>query len=965
MPDHTPARDIRLPDGRSVGRFTPVNGSRRGRDEDLVGKRSSTAQGGGASEQPGKRTLTQELAPTPTVDDVATYAVEHKDAGKPLPTTVQATMEGHLGMALGDVRVHDDPQSAASNKLMGARAFAHGKDIYLGANERAEDLSLMGHELTHVAQQAGAGAAPMRKVTVGAAGSPLEQQADAVAAGVVAGEKPPMLVDADAPVQPGQMHVAAFLQQLRVQVEQAAAAHFGPLWRAAGCHYIDKYFGYYEGRSARDLVRALKLYAPEGAASGNAQVALGAVVARVANGMATWQATGELPADAARIAPPQAHEDAAAATADRPEAAQAMHQCTAACKHAPGEHPTGDPFSALGEGQPLATDVANRMSDALGADVSAARIHTGGDAAQLAASHDAKALAVGRNIAFGSGAYQPGTPAGDALLAHELAHTVQQKDADPRGPIGGESAAAETNANEQAAAAMAQLHGGMSKDAAAAMAISQVMATGLQLQRCSEGNTPAVAPPSATGATKDLFAGSKAPDETQQQAIDKILNPTGAGGAASKPYKRTGFKGNMIKALDGWRKATTAHFKPLSGPDAFKLDMPQVRKTGDAAQAVVTAKYGDYIKAGTATGSGHGTAQPGYKVSDPSVLHTQEESIDPLPKSDQEDMVAGLVSYAMQQPDGGKAVAEAHNVDLSRTPDKTDYYTVMNDYAKKHFAELKKIQRDWPGEEHPWDGTVYVQTRRVKNAALEAKDKGGDAKFKDANLRRGYWSTFQTLIHEYLHAAAHAGWRDIHDAPNTSGSKHHIMVEGACEYFTERAYKDIEPKIATDDALREQVEGKKYPFTPEVVPPWHGYDSRADVEAWVAAMGGNENNLRLAYFMGHTELVGLGPWKKEMAGEAGNYEVLVDGLSLATISERTFVSVADIQKANKFPSTKDTVDKGKIVVPGISYHRAVAGDTETTIAEQHGITVDALKKANPFVTNWKLVKGQTVMIPAH
>jgi hypothetical protein len=936
------------------------------------GKRSGTAgaPSGPPPAYPGKRSLTQHFAPRPgrtpmpTVDDVATNAVENKGGGGGLDPGVRSTMEAHLGMDLGDVRVHEDAHAGASAKAMGARAFAHGKDIYLGPNEKPTDLTLMAHELTHVAQQSGGAVQPQRKVTVGAASSPAEQQADAVAQGVVGGEKPPMLVEPGAPVQAGQMSVAEFLAGLRTQVEAAAAAKFGPLWSVTGCHYIEKYFAHYQGRSAKEIERAMKLYAPEAAASGNAHVAIAGVTARVRTGMATWESTGELPADAAKIAPPEAGQDVAAANTPR-ETAQAMpHECTALCKHAPGEHPT-NPLAALGEGAPLEGEVASRMGDALGSDVSMARVHTGPGAAELARDHGATAVTVGQDIAFGAGAYQPGTAVGDALLAHELAHTVQQKGADPTGPVGGESAAAEANADQVAAGAVAQLHAGASKEEAAAMALSQIMSTGLSLQRCSPDNNPTgptVTPPSAKGGTKDLFDGAKAPDETQQQKIDKILNPTGAGGAASKPYKRAGFKSKMTAALDTWRKDTTAFNKRLTGPDSFKLDMPQVRKTGDAAQKVVTDKYGEFIKGSSGGANASHASDPGYKVGAPAVLHTQEESIDPLPKADQEQIVRGLVSYAMEQDDGGAPVTLDHNVDLTRSPDKDDYYGLMLDYAKKHHAELVQIQRNWPGEEHPADGTVYIQLKREKRPDLKAKE-SADPK-SDANLRYGYWSTFQTLIHEYLHAAAHGKWREIEN--NANASQYHIMAEGTCEYFTERAYRAIEPNIPTDDALREQVEGKKYPWLPEVLPKWHGYDSRAKVEEIVAAMGGNEQNLRLAYFMGHVELVGLGKWKKEMAGEAGNYEVPIDDMFLSTISDRTFVSLAEIRKANGFPDTQDTVKKGRIVVPGISYHHAVKGDTQASIAAQHGITEDALAKANPLIRNWALLRDdEQVLIPVH
>jgi len=58
-------------------------------------------------------------------------------------------------------------------------------------------------------------------------------------------------------------------------------------------------------------------------------------------------------------------------------------------------------------------------------------IHTGTEAIQKTSELGADALAVGSHVAFGSGAYQPGTPSGDGLMAHELAHVVQQQGSEP------------------------------------------------------------------------------------------------------------------------------------------------------------------------------------------------------------------------------------------------------------------------------------------------------------------------------------------------------------------------------------------------------------------------------------------------------------------------------------------------------------------------------------------------------
>jgi outer membrane protein OmpA-like peptidoglycan-associated protein len=60
-----------------------------------------------------------------------------------------------------------------------------------------------------------------------------------------------------------------------------------------------------------------------------------------------------------------------------------------------------------------------------GVDLSGVRVHHDGGAARLAASVNARAFTVGRDVFFGEGEWAPGTARGDRLLAHELTHTIQ------------------------------------------------------------------------------------------------------------------------------------------------------------------------------------------------------------------------------------------------------------------------------------------------------------------------------------------------------------------------------------------------------------------------------------------------------------------------------------------------------------------------------------------------------------
>jgi uncharacterized protein DUF4157/NleD-like pathogen effector protein (putative zinc metallopeptidase) len=78
-------------------------------------------------------------------------------------------------------------------------------------------------------------------------------------------------------------------------------------------------------------------------------------------------------------------------------------------------------------GRPL--DAATRafMEPRFGRDFSQVRIHTDGQAAESANVVNAHAYTVGPHIAFGAGRYAPRTSDGRRLLAHELAHVVQQQ----------------------------------------------------------------------------------------------------------------------------------------------------------------------------------------------------------------------------------------------------------------------------------------------------------------------------------------------------------------------------------------------------------------------------------------------------------------------------------------------------------------------------------------------------------
>jgi hypothetical protein len=99
---------------------------------------------------------------------------------------------------------------------------------------------------------------------------------------------------------------------------------------------------------------------------------------------------------------------------------------TAAMPGASPAVPAGLPGS-LGQGDPLDGAARAFLEARLGRDLGDVRIHAGPPAAEAARALDARAFTVGRRIAFAPGEYAPGTAGGRRLLAHEVAHTLQQR----------------------------------------------------------------------------------------------------------------------------------------------------------------------------------------------------------------------------------------------------------------------------------------------------------------------------------------------------------------------------------------------------------------------------------------------------------------------------------------------------------------------------------------------------------
>ncbi len=112
-------------------------------------------------------------------------------SGTPLAANVRDHAETALGASLAGVRVHEGAGAHALADAHGARAFAQGQDIVMGAAAQLADgdkAVILAEEVVHVVQMAGRSAADRGATGVSSAGDPEEREARAATDSVQAGE---------------------------------------------------------------------------------------------------------------------------------------------------------------------------------------------------------------------------------------------------------------------------------------------------------------------------------------------------------------------------------------------------------------------------------------------------------------------------------------------------------------------------------------------------------------------------------------------------------------------------------------------------------------------------------------------------------------------------------------------------------------------------------------------------------
>jgi hypothetical protein len=268
------------------------------------------------------------------------------------------------------------------------------------------------------------------------------------------------------------MRRSEFLNQLEASVCAVADQELARVGRTTkGCPYIKKWIGFYRLRTSQHIERALVRYAPEAAGATSARDYIPIVAERAKKAVTVWATTGQITGVPDELAGQMGgggllgaaggilSSIGSAVAGAFGGVGRAIGGLFAKPKDN-GRTEGADPesvHSQLDAGQSMDHETRSRMERAFGHDFSRVRVHADTSAARLSRGLNARAFTIGSDVAFGAGEYRPGTLVGDALIAHELAHVIQQRSANASSPLfkdGVESDALENDADRAAVMAV-------------------------------------------------------------------------------------------------------------------------------------------------------------------------------------------------------------------------------------------------------------------------------------------------------------------------------------------------------------------------------------------------------------------------------------------------------------------------------------------------------------------------------
>jgi hypothetical protein len=469
----------------------------------------------------------------------------------------------------------------------------------------------------------------------------------------------------------------------------------------------------------------------------------------------------------------------------------------------------------------------------------------------------------------------------------------------------------------------------------------------------------------------DLFKGTRPVTPEQHRQVDSILTPgsvvVGTTVMAPPPMTDSGpggkFETDMIAAL----KPSVAFW--ANNHRALKTKVPffdmkpggNVETVAAAAQAEVERFYGPYLTSASRLSTDkyrHGSYTLTEKLGD--------QSTRPVTLPD----ALGWATYWMTLQGVGQEVLNRYKCIPSRSPDDVEFARVRAKFVMENQSDVLDAIKGWPAE--AGTGTVFLQPY------VNVPD--------ETAARKQRWDLFTTLIHEMMHIAAHSNFTQTAQALGGTALKY--FNEGFAEVMRHDLWDgtgNLAARLATDQMkpLRAQVEGKEYPYDASVIVYHPDYAEYAQARQIVQIIGAE--NAKAAFFLGHTELLGIGQGSQSAQPLAGigtyedtdardaNIVVAPGGETVDQIRQRA--SAVDItqEDGTAYPGGDTVVvPKGtRLKISGLSnrWVKAVRGDTIASLARQNSTTPSSILHANGmdpgYKTDQPLTPGQRLLIPSH
>ncbi|MGH3510781.1 MAG: DUF4157 domain-containing protein [Candidatus Dormibacteria bacterium] len=596
-------------------------------------------------------------------------------------------------------------------------------------------------------------------------------------------------------------------------------------------------------------------------------------------------------------------------------------------------------------GRPLEPGVREAMEIRFGHDFGHVRVHVGGSLAAGAAAIDARAFTYGRHVAFAPGEYAPSTPAGQRLLAHELAHVIQQSSSEPGihraiRTIGearisidyGDVIRHDTPAEYQRQIeARYELFTGASRGAVAS-AVAALSDTGrrwvlfgidlladnpvagldrvVAVQRLID--YAPIAATSPLGAVSQDFptevarvsgwlewaltTGLKEPGAVAQHHLDREYNPDAGAGAASstcpasRPADRQLDAPRLRKDLDTlMRGYLNDQVTELGGRTVATESVVDIAPVADLVQAAAIRFFAPFI------GRSHTRS---FQTSWTYSKHlTPSTAPDAIPA----EMRRAFLDNRARLWAAKAGLFKATHFDARCVDDEAVFAQVIDalDSDPSVRADVATLQSWKSFTVH--DGSSAEVTLNLQH---DSADGACDAR----------WKTVESLCHELMHVYVSQDFLDL-------SRDRQVIREGFTEILGDQLYERIRADAEGRPAVRRQFEQglPEAACTEGIRRSTRGYGPAADAAEHVRVIVG-DRNFRGAYFLGRTGLAGLRPTLRvgdahdPLERDADRAATAAMSRSGTTVRATAIAPASMVQRQPRQPQTpqdRDTVARAK------------------------------------------------------